>query len=54
MFQIQTNMNKPLHNLGEIVFRFVFCLFVGIKPQNPYVASSPGLEVKPLGVFPLM
>jgi len=29
------------------------CLFVGIKPQSPYFASRLGLEVKPLGVYPL-
>ena len=29
------------------------CLFVGIKPQNPYFASRLGLEVKPLEVYPL-
>ena len=35
-----------------IVCCFVF-LFVGIKPENPYFASRPGLEVKLLGVYPL-
>jgi len=33
---------------------FVFvCLFVVIKPENPYFASRLGLEVTPLGVYPL-
>ena len=36
------------------VFSFVsLCLFVVIKPENPYFASHLGLEVKPLGVYPL-
>jgi len=30
-----------------------FCLFVVIQPENPFFASRPGLEVKPLGVYPL-
>jgi len=29
------------------------CFFVVVKPENPYFASRPGLEVKPLGVCPL-
>jgi len=28
-------------------------LFVVIKPEDPYCAFRPGLEVKPLGVYPL-
>jgi len=28
-------------------------LFVGIKHENPYFASGSGLELKPLGVYPL-
>jgi len=32
---------------------FFFCLFVVIKPENPYFASRSGLEVKPLGIYPL-
>jgi len=30
-----------------------FCLFFGIKPENPYSASRLGLEVtvNPLGVY---
>jgi len=28
-------------------------LFVGKKPENPYFASHPGLEVKHVGVYPL-
>jgi len=36
----------------SVCFLFVFCLFVGIQPQNPYVASRPGLEPRlPLGLF---
>jgi len=31
----------------------VFCLFISIKPENPYVDSHPGLEVKPLAIYPL-
>ena len=34
------------------VFLF-FCLFVVIKPQHSYLASHLGLEVNPLGVYPL-
>ena len=29
------------------------CLFVVNKPENPYFASRPGLEIKPLAVYPL-
>ena len=39
-----------------IVVLFLFLsvfLFVVIKPENPYCASRLGLEVKPLGVYPL-
>jgi len=28
------------------------CLFVVIKPENPYLASCLGLEVNPPGVYP--
>jgi len=31
----------------------LFGLFVIIKFQNPYFASRSGVEVKPLGVYPL-
>jgi len=31
----------------------LFCLFVGINPENPHFASRSGLEVNPLGVYPL-
>jgi len=37
-----------------VCFVLFVCLFVVIKPPNPYFASRPGLEVKPLGVYPLM
>jgi len=30
-----------------------FLLLISIKPENSYFASCPGLEVKPLGVYPL-
>ena len=36
--------------LGQSLF---VCLFVGVKPDNLYFASRPGLEVNPLGVYPL-
>jgi len=29
------------------------CLFVVLKTKNPYFTSLSGLEVKPLGVYPL-
>ena len=32
---------------------FFLCLFVVIKPENPYFASCPGLEVKSLEIYPL-
>jgi len=43
-------MNTYIH-----VYMFVcfVCLFVVIKPENPYFASRLGLEVTPLGVYPL-
>ena len=31
----------------------VVCLFVAIKPENPYFATRPGLKVNPLGIYPL-
>jgi hypothetical protein len=30
---------------GLVMFVLFVCLFVGIKPENPYFASRPGLEV---------
>ena len=30
------------------------CLFVVLKTKNPYFTSLSGLEVKPLGVYPLV
>jgi len=33
-----------------LTFLFV-CLFISIKPKNPYFASRFGLEVKHLGVY---
>jgi len=36
----------------HIVCLFV-CLFFIMKPDNPYFASRFGLEVNPLGVYPL-
>ena len=38
---------------GCLLVFFLFCLFVVIKPENPYSASSHGSEVNPLGVYPL-
>jgi len=36
---------------SEFFFVCLFvCLFVGIKPENLYFASRPGLEVRLLGV----
>jgi len=34
-------------------FCLFVCLFVVIKSENPYFVSRSGLEVNPLGVFPL-
>jgi len=34
-------------------FCLFVCLFVVINPENPYSAFRLGLEVKPLGVYPL-
>jgi len=35
-----------------VFFTFFVCLFVCIKPENPYFASHGGLKVNPLGVHP--
>ena len=46
-----------LWNYGIVALIVCFCLlvylFVVIKPYNSYLASRLGLEVKPLGVYPL-
>jgi len=39
---------------GLLAQEFLFvCLFVVINPENPYFISCRGLEVNPLGVYPL-
>jgi len=40
----------PSHSLFVCLF---VCFLVVINPKNPYFASRPGLEVNPLGVYPL-
>ena len=38
----------------KLLFDCLFvCLFVVIKPKNLYFSSRLGLEIKPLGVYPL-
>jgi len=47
-------VGKNSCTIGFILFAVCFvCLFVVIKPDNPYFASLSGLEVKPLGAYPL-
>jgi len=41
-------------SVSDVTVLVCVCLFVvTIKPKNPYLASSLGLEEKPLGVYPL-
>jgi len=39
--------------LTKISLAVFVCLFDVIKPRNPNLTSRPGLEVNPLGVYPL-
>jgi len=45
----------PFFSPSEVTVALIvlICLFIIIKPENLYFASRPGLEVKPLGVYPL-
>jgi len=49
-------LSRHQFNVGPDPYRKVclfVCLFVVIQPKNPYFAFRSGLEVKPLGVYPL-
>jgi len=39
--------------LFVLLFCSFVCLFIVIKPENPYFNSRLGLEVNPLGEYPL-
>ena len=43
---------RHARTVTNVVGPFFFRLLVVIKPENPYFASRPGREVKPLGVYP--
>jgi len=47
-----SNVDDLMMPVRQLVCLFV-CLYVVIKPDNPYFASYLGLEVNPPGVFPL-
>jgi len=46
--QSEASIGPPRHVPTSLPYFF----FVGIKPENPYLASRSGLEVNPLGVYP--
>jgi len=50
-FVVETEQYVNSNPNGSLLCFFFVYMFVVIKPENPYFA--PGLEVKPLGVYPL-
>jgi len=52
---VEGDWNLTNFSLYEILIHALpfVCSFVLITPENPYFASRSGLEVKPLGVYPL-
>ena len=49
----KTHLSLLCDHFPVTLFALEFvCLFVVIKPENPYFASVSGVEVKPLGEYP--
>ena len=45
--------HKTKQHSGQATWSgFFVCFFVVMKPENPYFASRPGIEVNPPGVYP--